>query len=54
MSADQQNQQFQLRNSSKSSKIASKQSSSAQESPNNPAKPFTAQMLRAPTKSEVI
>ena len=42
MSADQQKQFVQARNSSKSSKKDSKQSDSVQESPNNPAQPFTA------------
>jgi hypothetical protein len=54
MSADQQNQFVQVRNSSKSSKKDSKQSDSVQESPNNPARPFTVDQLRIAPKSEVI
>jgi hypothetical protein len=54
MSADQQKQFVQARNSSKSSKKDSKQSDSVQESPNNPARPFTADQLRPVTKSDVI
>ena len=54
MSADQQNQFVQVRNSSKSSKKDSKQSDSVQESPNNPARPFTVDQLRIAPKFEVI
>lgn len=54
MSADQQNQFVQVRNSSKSSKKDSKQSDSVQESPNNPQRPFTVDQLRIVPKSEVI
>ena len=54
MSADQQNQFNQVRNSSKSSKKDSKQSGSVKESPDNLARPFTADQLKINPKSEVV